>query len=227
MKSVFQAAILCLLVAMPTFGATDFDNMTLREDCSNSGTLGSSWSQPLDSDHTAVWEGSGGICRSSANTSASMWWNASTFGPNAAAMLSMPDATTSTQGLIEIFFRLQSPGTSSDYDGYVCFLELVAEDIIFDRVDNSSYTGIGTCATLSDTIDNGDSFACEMIDSRLYAWIRRSGVWTLECTSDLDTTYQQAGFIGFRANKTDLSFDNFRFDVLPALSVDGLMSVVE
>ena len=80
--------VLLLFFFSPAFGATDFDALTLRDDCnrdedplSNSGQ----WTNPLMSTHTSRWEGTGTLCRKDVTSgTGSTYWNAATFGPNVA-----------------------------------------------------------------------------------------------------------------------------------------------
>jgi hypothetical protein len=212
------------------FGATDFDSLTIIDDCNrNEDPLshGGQWTQPVFTAHTSALEATGNFCRrNTTGGSASAWWNADTFGPNVAISMTGVDTTTETQGVFDFYVTFQDPGTSL-VDGYVCQFELVAEDLVLYRVDDEAFTPLQVCPTLSASIDDGDGFACERIVPQLKAYIRRDGVWTEECAAT-DATYTGVGAIGVRANKTDTTFDNVRVETLPVSVPTGhILSVIE
>lgn len=237
-RSVRHKWLLVLLLWLPlrVWAATDFDALTLREDCNrNEDPLshGGDWSQPLMSTHASTWEGTGAFCRrDTVGGTASMWWDTTTFGPNVAVSIEAQDAETTTQGYIQVMGRVQQPGAGDAFDGYVCFFELVDEDITIQRVDNAIYTDLQICATLSGVISNGDLLACEIIGNTIKAYIKRGTVWTEECSgTDASNTYPNAGYVAFQVNKNDVTFDSIRFDTLSSAPVGGsdagIFSVVQ
>jgi hypothetical protein len=220
-----------MLWASGASAATDFDSLTIIDNCNRTEdplSHGGQWTQPVFTSHTSALEATGNFCRRNATGgSASAWWNVATFGPNVAISMTGVDTTTSTQGVFDFYLTFQNPGTSL-VDGYVCQFELVAEEAAVYRVDHEAFTLLQGCPTLTASIDDGDGFACERIGSSLKAYIRRDGVWIEECAAT-DVTYTSAGYIGVRANKTDTTFDNIRVETLPAsmLRDGGLWPVID
>jgi len=202
------AYLLAAVLLWPCY-AHAFDTATLRDDFNraNEGPPpSSSWTTAV---RGATLDPSGLIV--STNTlgktnsptgNGSAFWNVETFGPDTWVTADCPDCTTA--GIIILFVRLQSAGTSGA-DGYACRWSPDTPLLFIQRLDNGTLT---TLASNSTDVNDGAKLGCEVIGSNIKAWVDTGSGWT-EALSTIDTTYTAAGHVGVLMSANTAFLDNF------------------
>jgi parallel beta-helix repeat protein len=134
------------------------------------------------------------------------YWNASTFGPDSEAYVTVTNAVTNDE--LALFLRANNIGSGTS-DAYILYVGLTGgSNWSLGRIDNGSNTALGSA--FSQAISNGDSIGVSMRGSRLTAWYKPSaGSWTALATRN-DNTYTSTGYIGLQmANSGGTTADNF------------------
>lgn len=207
--------LVVLLLVLPTL-VWAFDTPTLRDNFERAdGGLGSNWSGSLraSQDNSTLQIDNGGVRRGLNNTG-SAWWNPTVFGPNVATGWRLRDGTSASGHYIDLYVRLQSPGTEG-VDGYVCNFQPDNELVRIFRMTNNNVTQISTTAVV--TLSTTDLLGCEAIGTTITAWHNSGGTGGWEAVSTAtDTTYSGAGFVGYRTNTNAYVVDDFRADTLTA-----------
>jgi hypothetical protein len=140
------------------------------------------------------------------NPSARAWWNASQFGPDCEAYVTITYKPP-TGDCISVMARTSNVGLStfSGYWGEACTAS-GADTWTLYRFDSGSFTQIGTTGTSEFAV--GDGIGIEAIGSAIKLYQRTSGVWTVR-TSATDTTYNTAGYIATGGDSASQTLDDF------------------
>ena len=129
------------------------------------------------------------------------WWNVGTFGPDSECYF---DVVT-LSGSMNLYLRLQQPGSGSTVDGYLGYFDGVSLYKIF-RMDNGSLTQLG--ASVTDTLASGNSIGMQAIGPMIRMFKKVSGAWSVVIERS-DGTYAAAGYIGLGINSALSTYDNF------------------
>jgi hypothetical protein len=141
----------------------------------------------------------------SLSTTCSAWWNASQFGPDLEASVSIP-VLPGVGNAVRVYARLQSPGSAA-VDGYeVRFQQQSGTDQVFiDRIDNGAITSL---ASLSQEFVAGDRLKIRVVGSTIEAWRYSAGSW-VKLGQASDSTYASAGFVGVALRGTSGRLDDY------------------
>ena len=133
---------------------------------------------------------SNGATTASAGTEADAYWDTTTFNANQESYVTLTLAGAATYSCVGL--RLVNIGGSTT-DGYVVCAVNSATAVLIYRVDNATWTQIGTIAQ---TVASGDSVGGTAIGSRICSWYKvGAGAWTeKQCVND--ATYTAGGNIG-------------------------------
>ena len=127
----------------------------------------------------------------------SSYWNASVFGPDVEAYVTLGTRPDDGGPLVQVEARLDPIGAPNGY--VVRFLPDAGGDIIRIRIINAGSTS-ALGADIIQNIENGDSFGIQCLGSSISAyWKPAAGAWTLLGTRT-DATYIQAGRIALTAS---------------------------
>lgn len=127
------------------------------------------------------------------------YWDASTFGPDTEIYVTLAVLPgTNVDTFLDV--RIQGPGTGgsapSTADGYsVAFVNKATDELQFNRVDNAVYTQLGPTQTPGNLVA-GDKIGVEMIGFTIKAYRHDGASWAQYGTSETDSTYSSAGYIG-------------------------------
>jgi hypothetical protein len=141
-----------------------------------------------------------------ANPDAKAWWNASQFGPNCEAYVTIT-YKPQTGECVNVMLRASNVGlaTLSGYWGEACTAS-GADTWDLYRFDSGIVTHIGTTGTSEFAV--GDGIGIEAIGSAIKLYQRTSGVWTVR-VSVTDTTYTTAGYLAVGMEDAPQTLDDF------------------
>jgi hypothetical protein len=190
---------------MPAFPTTPLlDNF----DRSNEGPIGGNWSTPVTQvgfGAQAALSSNGIISQNTPPATVSAYWNIETF-LNSEAWIECDADLEATESFV-VYARLKDVGTVN-WDGYQVALVFDGSFTIARR-DNAVSTLL---ASTTVTASVGDYIGIRCVGSVIQAWHRPvgTGVW-VHVLSATDSTYPDAGYIGFGMFTTDLTtkLDNF------------------
>ncbi len=190
---------------MPAFPTTPLlDNF----DRSNEGPIGGNWSTPVTQvgfGAQAALSSNGIISQNTPPATVSAYWDIETF-LNSEAWIECDADLEATESFV-VYARLKDVGTVN-WDGYQVALVFDGSFTIARR-DNAVSTLL---ASTTVTASVGDYIGIRCVGSVIQAWHRPvgTGVW-VHVLSATDSTYPDAGYIGFGMFTTDLTtkLDNF------------------
>jgi hypothetical protein len=166
------------------------------------GAVGSAWSLAHNfAGGTILMQILSNQCKAS-NDYNIMYWNATTYGPDAEAYVLMPVITTITLDGPYLCARLTNPGAS--LDGYLVGAESTSWFV--GRMDNGVLTRLGS--NIAVTPANGDSLGIDCVGSTIAIYRKNSGNWSQLATRS-DSTYSAAGYLGLYGGADD---QNYRLD---------------
>lgn len=193
-------------MAFPTTGVLDNFNRT-------ASTLGANWSHihlygtgECGANGTQAYHN---VAQYAAYTM--QHWSAATFGADCEVYMTIATKITATDDTSSIVARCTNNTDISTMDGYqVSVLTQAGNDIVtIERIDNGTIVQLG--ASIAQEISNGDSIGLECIGSTIKAYYKASGGSWTELGSRTDATYGAAGYIGFYATSTTVTwrYDDF------------------
>jgi hypothetical protein len=193
-------------MAFPTTSVIDDFN---RADVGPPPSANWASTQALDANTTAH-RVVGNQCLKSSGGWHSIWWQASTFGPDTEVFITVSTLpAVDGDEIVFLFARLQGPGatTADGYALYVGYSAASVETWAFYRIDNGSQINIGSAT--STAVAAGDSIGFAVVGTQLQAWHKPSaGSWT-QVGTVTDATYSTAGNIGFESQNGVSVFDGF------------------
>ena len=128
-----------------------------------------------------------------------LYWNVSTFPSASEAYVTVPVLVENVLGEGHfLYLRIQDINVGLEtWDGYNVGVTWSAtpalETWVVNRSDDAVDTQLGSSVT--ETFAAGDSFAVDAAGTRIRAWHKSGGVWTV-VTSQTDATYGVGGYIG-------------------------------
>jgi hypothetical protein len=142
----------------------------------------------------------------SLTTTCTAWWNASQFGPDVTASVSLP-TLPGVGNAARVYARLQSPG-SAGVDGYEVRLQQQSgtDQVYIDRLDNAAIT---TLASFGQEFSAGDKLQIRVIGSSVQAWRYSAGSGWVKVGEANDSTYAGAGYVGIALRGTSGRLDDF------------------
>jgi len=106
----------------------------------------------------------------------------------------------------EVWVRLSTPGDTT-ICGYAVATDQTNNTLRYFRVDNASYTELGTSEP--QTISDGDSLGVSIIGNTIQAYYKvGAGAWNAIGTARVDSTYT-SGYLGLNVAGSSISGDNF------------------
>lgn len=160
-----------------------------------SGSLGAGWTSNILNDGAAAGQITTGAIESvTAGTGGydSGWWNATTFGPNAEAFVTVVAEPSND---IALYLRVVSPG-SSGVDGYQVVFWAGADTLDIYRIDNTVQTLLGASQT-GLALSAGDMVGAKIVGDTITCYRRSTGSWSTFGSTRSDSTYTAAGYVGF------------------------------
>lgn len=184
-----------------------FPTTSVLDDFTGTGSLSANWTLDVEANSgTGANRTSDQLATSRAGVSTA-WWNATTFGPDCEAFLTI--ATKAGNGRYEgLWLRLQTPGTTG-VDGYFFEVGEVAgtDQCTIYRQDDHIFTVL--TGSFSQEFSAGDALGAEAIGSTLTIYRKASGGAWSSIGSRSDATYGSAGNIGVYIENTTGRFDDF------------------
>lgn len=128
------------------------------------------------------------------------YWDDTSFSGEIAAFVTLATASVSGQGVL---YSLQDEGTST-WDGYELGAYDILDDIFLERVDNNSFTTLGS--SFSQAGADGDKVGGHLLSGTHEVYYDTGGGWSSLGTRS-DSTYT-SGFIGVRSGAA-IQIDDF------------------
>jgi hypothetical protein len=155
------------------------------------------------------WRSDGtGVAVADGGANANDYWNASTFGADSEAYLTISTVPPDGQS-VAVYVRVQNAGSAA-IDGYAVSANKVGggtDTITIVRIDDNAPT---TLATNNQEFANGDSIGIEIIGSTITAYYKSgAGAWTALANTASSSTYSGAGHIGMTTTSSATTVDNF------------------
>lgn len=159
----------------------------------NESPMVGNWTYPIFSGEDALFLVSNAVTRQPSFVG-NAYWNAATFGADCEVWCTWPTVPGTDGELVTIFARLTGINASTSGYGFRLIKLGGTDTCRLRRWDPGSAT---TLADFSYEISSGDSMALACIGNRIEAWgMASGGSWTLIGTAT-DSTYSQAGYIGW------------------------------
>lgn len=135
---------------------------------------------------------------------------ATSYGPDSECFYTWSTLPANGQSC-RLGVRISTPGGSTS--GYELRVNRVdanpGADILYLRLDSGAATQLG--ATINDTdgaLSSGVKFGMDVSGNTITGYVNRSGSWS-SYSSQSDSTYTAAGYIGMRCSDTSALFDDF------------------
>lgn len=167
-----------------------FPTTGLLDTFDGSGALSASWTADIFNLSELPGVRVSGRLEIDTDVVASQFWNAATFGADSESYVT--DIQGIADCLIEVYARLQSPGTSG-VDGYNSAYSHADSEAYLNRVDNAALTQLG--AAISASRSNGDGLGLECISSTHTLYAHNGSSWS-SLGNRTDSTYTSSGNIG-------------------------------
>ena len=157
---------------------------------------------PLSSNWTAVSNGHkvvSNTCEATISGDCRSLWNASTFGPDCEAYITIVEETAWCQS---VYLRMTTL-VNGTMDGYNCYADTGNDYIEIFRVENGGFTQLG--ASVAHTWADGDKIGGECIGDTIKGYIDSGSGWGEEI-SRTDSSYPDAGYIGLRTQPVPAAY---------------------
>ena len=144
-----------------------------------------------------------------ATNAASMYWNATQYGPDIEVYASVPTYVASATRSVAVWGRIHNPGNATTMEAYIGAYTNGVGWRLFKVTSGSTFTQIGS-TTASPALVSGDKIGLEVIGTSLKLYHFTGGSWVERC-SGTDSAITGAGFIGveFGIGNTDSRMDDF------------------
>lgn len=209
-------------MAFPTTGILDSFNRA------DSATLGGNWTEDIYASNDVAAGIFSNQARVQSVTFGSAWLNNANYGPNCEAYFTLVNSLDALfwdpyamdldawyYQRVQLFLRLQQPGSAGTADAYMFLLSGGLSDaggIWYYRIDNQVLTVLGVNGEAVSQA-TGDQWGFEANGSNLKAYRKPSGgSWAAVGSGRTDNTYNSAGRIGFYLSDetaADILIDDF------------------